>query len=560
MLKVVTAKEMQELDRRATAEYGIPSLLLMENAGAETAREMRAAFPALSRERVVVLCGRGNNGGDGFVVARHLRARGTSVEAFLLARREELRGDARINLEILEKLGAAPAEITAASDLGALKERIASADVVVDALLGTGARGPTVGLFAEAIESVNRAGRPVVAVDIPSGLVADSSEAAGPVIQATLTVTFALPKRCLLLYPAAGYAGSVRVADIGIPRELCRDPKLTLGLLEAADAASAFPPRDPASHKGTFGHVLVVAGSVGKTGAAALCALAAQRAGAGLVTLAVPESLNDILEVKLTEVMTAPLPETAARTVASDALKPLLALAEGKSAIAIGPGLTTHPSTRQLVCDLLTSLGLPMVVDADGINALEGRAGLLARAAGPVILTPHPGELSRLLGMERAEVLAQRIALAPQVAADHHVTLVLKMARSLIAGPEGSVAIVPTGNPGMATGGTGDVLTGLIAGLLARGVPPGPAAHAGTYVHGLAGDIAAARVGQEAMLAGDLLDCLPEAIRQVKTGKCVRQFGGSGVRLFAEPDGTAEQPTPLRSAVRGGDSRTAERS
>ncbi|HSB77584.1 MAG TPA: NAD(P)H-hydrate dehydratase [Candidatus Methylomirabilis sp.] len=523
MLKVVTAKEMRELDRRATAEYGIPSLLLMENAGAETAREMRAAFPSLSTQRVAVLCGRGNNGGDGFVVARHLLGRGTPVETFLLARREEVRGDARVNLEILEKLGAAPTEITATSGLGALKERIVSADMVVDALLGTGTRGPVDGLLAEAIQSVNRAGRPVVAVDIPSGLMADFPETAGPVIRASLTVTFALPKRCLVLYPAAGSVGSLRVADIGIPRQLCRDPKLRLGLLEAADAAVAFPPRDPASHKGTFGHVLVIAGSVGKTGAASLCALAAQRAGAGLVTLAVPESLNDILEVKLTEVMTVPLPETEARTVASDALKPVLALAEGKSAVAIGPGLTTHPSTRQLVCDLLTTLRLPLVVDADGINALEGRAELLARAAGPVILTPHPGELSRLLGLERAEVLARRLALAPQVAADQHVTLVLKMARSLIAGPEGEIAIVPTGNPGMATGGTGDVLTGLIAGLLARGVPSGPAAQAGAYVHGLAGDIAAARLGQEAMLAGDLLDCLPEAIRQVKAGVRLEQ-------------------------------------
>ncbi|HYL80374.1 MAG TPA: NAD(P)H-hydrate epimerase, partial [Candidatus Acidoferrum sp.] len=253
MLAIVTAKEMQELDRRATAEYGIPSLLLMEHAGAETAREMRAAFPAISDGRVLVLCGRGNNGGDGFVVARHLLSCGIRVETYLLARRDEVKGDARINLEILEKLGAAPREITSAADLGAIQERIVSADVVVDALLGTGARGPVDGLFAQAIEIVNRAGRPVVAVDIPSGLIADSPEPAGPAIRAALTVTFALPKACLLLYPAAAYAGSVRVADIGIPHALSRDPKLAVGLLEAADVATAFPPRDPASHKGTFG-------------------------------------------------------------------------------------------------------------------------------------------------------------------------------------------------------------------------------------------------------------------------------------------------------------------
>src|SRR5574341_1052000 len=475
MIKVVTATEMQELDRRASAEYGIPSLLLMENAGTETVREMLAAFPDLPRMRVAIVCGRGNNGGDGFVVARHLLNRGASVDTFLLARREEVKGDARVNLEVLAKMGAAPREITSTEDVSAVAAQIRSAGVVVDALLGTGTQGAAKGLYVQAIELMNRAGRPVVAVDIPSGLLADDPEPPGPAVRATLTVTFALPKPCLLLYPGAAHAGAVRIGDIGMPAALRHDPELRLGLLEAGDVAAAFPRRDPAAHKGTFGHVLVIAGSVGKTGAAALAGQGAQRVGAGLVTLAVPESLNDILEVKLTEVMTAPLPETRERTVAGEALKPLLALAEGKSAVAIGPGLGTHPSTGQLVCDLLTAIRLPMVVDADGINALEGRAEVLTRAAGPAILTPHPGELSRLLGMGRADLLRRRMSVAQEVAAGRHVTLVLKMARTIVAGPGGEVAIGPTGNPGMATGGTGDVLTGLIAGLLARGVPPGPA-------------------------------------------------------------------------------------
>jgi NAD(P)H-hydrate epimerase len=516
MLKIVTAREMQELDRRASAEYGIPSLLLMENAGAETVREMAAFFPRLPQSRVVILCGRGNNGGDGFVVARHLLNRGVEVRTFLLARRDDIKGDARINLEILEKMGATPKEITDGGGIQAMAEAAAAADIVVDALLGTGTQGPARGLFADAIEVVNREGHPVVAVDLPSGLIADECDPPGPVLHATLTVTFALPKRCLYLYPAAGYAGTVRVVHIGIPSFLCRDPKIPLGLLEVADIAHAFPRRDPAAHKGTFGHVLVIAGSVGKTGAAALAAAAAQRVGAGLVTLAIPQSLNDIMEVKLTEVMTAPVAETEARTIAHEALPGLLALVEGKSAVAIGPGLSINPSTQRLVRELLPLLKVPVVLDADGLNALAGEGETLRAMGAPVILTPHPGELSRLLGIPRDEVLRRRIPLTQEIAGRFKVTLMLKMARTIIAFPTGDAVVVPTGNPGMASGGTGDVLTGILAGLLGQGVAPDLSAQAGAFLHGLAGDLAAERLGQEAMLAGDLLEELPAAIRRVK--------------------------------------------
>jgi NAD(P)H-hydrate epimerase len=358
----------------------------------------------------------------------------------------------------------------------------------------------------------------VVAVDIPSGLGADCAEAAGPAVRATLTVTFAAPKRSLILFPAAAHAGRVRVVDIGIPRTLVVGGAMGVGLLETADVQGAFPARDPAAHKGSFGHVLVVAGSVGKTGAAALAALGAQRIGAGLVTLAAPASLNDILEVKLTEVMTVPVPETEARTVDLAALEPLLRLAEGKDAVAIGPGLGTHPATQALVRELVTRLRLPVVLDADGLNALAGATECLRDAAGPLVLTPHPGECARLLGVSVATLLAERIPVVQKTAVEWHLSLVLKMARTLVGDPAGGVAIVPTGNPGMATGGTGDILTGVIAGLIAQGVAPPLAARAGAYVHGLAGDLAAGRLGPEAMLAGDLLDALPEAIGQVKSG------------------------------------------
>ncbi len=515
MIPVVTAKQMQSLDRRAVAECGIPSLLLIEIAGAETTRELLAAFPQFPTPQVVVLCGRGNNGGDGFVVARRLLARGCPVRTILLARREEVQGDARVNLEILERMGAALVFATAA-ELPAVREALASADLVVDAMLGTGARGTARGLIAEAIGLVNRAGRPVVAVDIPSGLEADLPEAPGPAVRADLTVTFALPKPCLLLYPAAASAGRVRVTDIGIPRTLVAGAGVRLHLLETADVRAAFPPRDPAAHKGTFGHVLVLAGSVGKTGAAALCGLAAQRAGAGLVTLGTPRSVHDILEVKLTEVMTDPLPETEERTLALEGLDHILRLAEGKAAVAIGPGIGTHPSTQELVRRLVTSVAAPVILDADGITAFAGQPDLLARAAGSVVLTPHPGELSRLLSVGRDELLARRVIVVPETAGRLKVTLVLKTARTLIADPDGQAAIVPTGNPGLASGGTGDVLTGLIAGLAAQGLPPGLAARAGAFLHGLAGDLAAREIGAEAMIASDVLAALPEAIRQVK--------------------------------------------
>jgi NAD(P)H-hydrate epimerase len=276
--------------------------------------------------------------------------------------------------------------------------------------------------------------------------------------------------------------------------------------------------------------VLVVAGSVGKTGAAVLAALAAQRSGAGLVTLAAPASLNPILEMKLTEVMTEPLPETDEHTIGLDALEPLLRLAEGKTAVAIGPGLGTHPATQQLVRALLARLRLPMVVDADGLNALAGEPESLGRAAGPLVLTPHPGEYARLLGVPRSEMLADRIRLVRETATCFRLTLVLKTARTLVADSHGMLAVVPTGNPGMATGGTGDVLTGLIAGLIAQGIGPAESARAGAYLHGLAGDLAAGRLGQEAMLAGDLLESFPEAIRRVKGSGATGEIADQAIR------------------------------
>jgi len=517
MIGVVTAGQMKELDRRATEEYGIPSLLLMEHAGLQAVLEMERSFPRLRDLRVVVVCGKGNNGGDGLVVARHLFHRGVSVEAVLLATRDEVRGDARTNMEIAARLGIPISEVTTGEAMRTLGEAIGRADLIVDAMLGTGAAGVARGLFVEAIDLVNRARKPVVALDLPSGVSSDEATIPGPSVAATLTVTFGLPKRALILYPAASRAGRVVVADIGLPRQLLGDPALDVSLLEGGDVGVVFPAREPDAHKGTYGHVLVVAGSPGKTGAAAMCAVSALRAGAGLVTLALPQSLNELMEAKLTEVMTEPLPETSQRTLGLGALDRIQHLLEGKRALAIGPGLSTHPETVELVRELIGTVRVPAVVDADAINALATKPDILRSAAAPVILTPHPGELARLLGATRQEVVGDRIGIAQRVATGFGVWLVLKGARTVIAGPDGRVTINMTGNPGMATGGTGDVLTGLIAGLVAQRVEPSMAARAGVYLHGLAGDLAAAAVGQEAMLASDLMAHIPEAIRRLKT-------------------------------------------
>ena len=518
-MKVATASQMRELDRRATEEFGIPSLLLMENAGLQAVLEMDRSFPRLNTSRVAIACGKGNNGGDGLVVARHLFDRGTAVEVFLLAKKSEVKGDARTNLEIVKRLKIPIHEVTTSHDLQAIREAVGNADLIVDALLGTGTTGAAKGLLAEAIDLLNQAGRPIVALDIPSGLSSDEGGIPGPSVNATLTITFGLPKRGLVLFPAASRAGRVAIVDIGLPRQLLSDASLEVSLLEPKEAAGALPPREPDAHKGTYGHVLVLAGSPGKTGAAAMCALSALRIGAGLVTLGLPESLNDMMEAKLTEVMTEPLPETRERTVALAAWGKILTLMEGKRALAIGPGLSTHPETSELVRELVSTVRVPMVVDADGINALAPKLETLAKAAAPLILTPHPGELSRLLGISREEVAQNRIPIAQKVATSFRVHLVLKGGRTLVVDPDGRVAINMTGNPGMATGGTGDVLTGLIAGLLAQGVNPGLAARAGVYLHGLAGDLAAEAVGQEAMLASDLMAQVPDAIRRLKAGE-----------------------------------------
>lgn len=509
MVPVFTAAEMRALDARAIAELGIPGPRLMEAAGAGAARLIAARFAPIRGRRVLILCGKGNNGGDGFVVARHLRARGARVTVLLAGRRADVKGDAARALGGWRgRLGeiASPERITTATS--ALNE----AEVVVDALLGTGLEGPARGLMAALIEAINESGKPVVTLDLPSGINADRPEMAGPAVRAALTATFAGLKPALLLHPGAACAGEVRVIPIGIP-----EPEVGRGiatfLLEEADIRPNFPPRRRDAHKGSYGHLLVVAGSVGKTGAAALAGRAALRSGAGLVTIATPASQQPIVAVLGMETMTEPLPETAAQSLSLEGKARILDLAARTDAVALGPGISLDPETQSLVRELVREVPRPMVVDADGLTALAGGLEVLAGAAGPRLLTPHPGEMARMLGVGVAEVQADRIEVVRAFCARHRVWLVLKGAGSIVGAPDGRLFINPTGNPGMATGGSGDVLTGMAGAFLARGLGPLHALQSAVYLHGLAGDLGALRWGEEGLIAGDIIEAIPEALR-----------------------------------------------
>jgi ADP-dependent NAD(P)H-hydrate dehydratase / NAD(P)H-hydrate epimerase len=517
-MKVVTAQQMQALDRKAIEEYGIPGIVLMENAGRGAARAIREAFPDLPDRTVAVLAGKGNNGGDGFVIARDLLNDGIAVEVFLLADPEDLRGDAAVNGRVYFKMGGKFTSLTSVEAFERLKPGLGRFSLFVDAIFGTGLSSEIRGLPKEVIDEVNRLGKPVVAIDVPSGLDASSGRPLGATVRADFTLTFGLPKTGLLTPPGTDYAGEVRVIDISLPRPLVEREPITIHLVEAGEIRGLLsPPRPRNAHKGDFGHLLVLAGSPGKTGAACLTCEAALRMGAGLVTLGIPESLNPILEAKLTEAMTEPLPETGGKTLGLAAYDRILALCEGKRAVVIGPGLGTTEETRTLVLRLLKAIDLPVVLDADGLTALASAPDGFSSLENPrLVLTPHPGEMARLLGITAGAVQADRIGLATGFARDRRVHLVLKGYRTLTVTPEGEVYINPTGNPGMATGGTGDVLTGMIGSLLCQGIDVADGVRAAVYLHGLAGDQAAAEMGERSLVAGDLIRSLPPVLQSLR--------------------------------------------
>ena len=515
MQPVFTAEQMRALDRRAIDELGIASAALMENAGRGAADATLAALPGWGLRarglRVAIVCGKGGNGGDGFVVARRLRRSGARPDVYVAAPPEEIAGDAAQKYREMRRAGVAAREV---EDAGIVAPALARADVVIDALLGTGARGTPSPLMASLIAAINASGRPTVALDIPSGLPADGEPPAGPVVRASLTATFAGLKLGLVVGPGVDLAGRVVVVDIGVPAtELAGEVRTFL--LERSDVAPLFPPRPRDSHKGSYGHLLVVAGSVGKTGAAALCARAAMRAGTGLVTVATAASAQPVVASLIVEAMSEALPETEARTVALKARDAVTELGTARDAVAIGPGLGLEQETRRLARELVRELPRPMAVDADALTALVDHLGDLHGAAGARYLTPHPGEMARMCGVSIADVQRDRVGVVRAFAVQHGVHVCLKGSRSVVASPDGRVLVNPTGNPGMASGGTGDVLTGVLGGLLARGLPAEQVLGAAVYLHGLAGDVAAERVGEEALIASDVIEALGEAFRRL---------------------------------------------
>jgi NAD(P)H-hydrate epimerase len=514
-MRVLNTEQMREADRRTIEDIGLPSIVLMENAGRQTVAAMEAAFDTLGTSRVAVLCGRGNNGGDGFVVARTLAQRGVEALVFLLGSVADVKNDARVNLEVLGRIGMTVIEITNAQEWELHFSEVSECDVIVDALVGTGFRGRLTGLFETVVADVNELGVPIVAIDLPSGLSADSAELPGEAVEASMTVTLAAPKIPLVFPPADSRAGDLVIADIGIPAPILDDLEGPhLELLTRERMQGILPGRAAESHKGDFGRVLIVAGSVGKTGAAHLAALGALRSGAGLVTVATPRSALPILASMGAEYMTVPLEETPAGTVDFSALDRVLELQA--DVIAAGPGLGQDPGTVAFVHGLLERTGVPLVLDADALNAFGGDPDrLLGRDGVDVVITPHPGEMARLLNGTVEAVQHDRLAHAREFAAAHKVHVVLKGHRTVIAGPDGRSFVNLTGNPGMATGGTGDLLTGMIAAWFAQLLDAEAACKLSVYLHGSAGDLAESDHGQTALIASDIAARLGDAMLEL---------------------------------------------
>ena len=529
-MKALTAAEMREVDRLTTERFDVSGLALMETAGKSVAEVFLEQYTHRNTEppgRVCVLCGKGNNGGDGFVVARHLREEAEHIDVYLFAQPEELRGEAAKNFERWQDPGGRVTLIQSEAEWEQAWPQIAAAEVIFDALLGTGIRGAASGLVAQAIEDLNRlsqnatAAHPawIVAVDTPSGLPSDGEAAAGPVVRAHLTVTFTAPKIGQLISPDAGCCGQLVVRSIGSPAALVEEIGKARVRWAGLDEFAGLPlVRAAEAHKGSYGHVLLVAGSVGKTGAAVLAGQAALRGGAGLVTLATPEPALATIAAAQAEYMTEALPSTASGSIAAEAihLGRFAAALQGKTVLAIGPGVSTHPETQEFVRSAVAHTDLPIVLDADGLNAFAGHVDLLPkRKSAHLVLTPHPGEMARLLGISSAQVQENRVQTALEAARQWNAHVVLKGFHTVLASPEGEVLINTTGNAGLAKGGSGDVLTGLLAAVVGQfGTRDFLRVLAlGVYLHGLAAELLSQQSDASGILAGEVAHAIPFARR-----------------------------------------------
>ena len=510
-MRILNAQQMREADRRSIQDIGIASLVLMENAGRQVVAAVESLYPDLADRSIAIVCGKGNNGGDGFVAARTLQQRGFDVSVFVIGRVNEIKGDARINLEILGRIGQPVVEVADETAWELHGAEIAGHDLIIDAMFGIGLSAPLTGFYETVVADINEAGVPVVAIDIPSGMSADTCDLIGDCVEAAVTVTLGAPKLPLVLPPAEMKSGEVVIADIGIPAELIdqlEGPRIELLTRERMRAL--LQPRAPDAHKGDFGRVLVVAGSMGKAGAGQ----GAMRAGAGLVTVASPQSCQPTVAAHAAEYMTEGLEETAEGTVQHSSIDAVLGI--DADVIVAGPGLGRGEGVTQFVRALLDKHEGPLVLDADALNAFESEpAALVGREGRDLIITPHPGEMARLVGCTVEDLQTDRIGIATDFARRHKLYVVLKGYRTLVVTPDEKVFVNPTGSPGMATGGTGDVLAGMLAGFLAQLLDAEAACTLAVYVHGSAGELADADSGEVSMTAGDLVDHIGDAILEV---------------------------------------------
>lgn len=510
----LTPCQMKKIDEYTINEIGIPGSVLMENAALAVVNEIVKDFASIKGKDICVVAGRGNNGGDAFAIARHLFNKGAVVTNILLAEKGAVLGDACVNLEILDKMKVNTIEVKDISNLKELKAILEKAEVIVDGIFGTGLRRDIDGLDKELVNLINSMKKPVIAIDIPSGVNGETGEIAGVCIKAYKTVTFAFPKVGHFIHPGCDYTGELVIADISIPQNTLNNIEIDHFAIDEEYVAKLIPKRRPDSNKGSFGKILVVTGSVGMTGAGCLAGGAALRTGAGLVYLAVPASLISIYETNLLEAVKIPLDDIGG-IISGNSEAELKKQFENMDVIAVGPGLSTGGGVGQVVAGIVKGSTKPLVIDADAINALVKDVSVLKRKSVPLVITPHPGEMARLMGTSVEEIQKNRIKTARDFSKNFEVITVLKGSRTIVASPDGRVYINTTGNSGMATGGTGDVLTGVIASFIGQGLEPLEAAVAGVYIHGLSGDIATASTGEHGLTAGDLVEKLPLAIKKL---------------------------------------------
>jgi NAD(P)H-hydrate epimerase len=529
-MRLATASDIRRMDDRAEKEFGLTRLLLMENAGYSVVLAMERVLGSVEGKRVAIFCGKGGNGGDGMCAARHLVSHGASVVVGLAGKRTDLSAEPAAMCGILDRMGLGPREVVGDADLPWVQAAASASDIVIDALLGVGSRPPASGIYDPVVQIINASGKPVVSIDIPTGIDADTGAVPGNAISAVLTVALGLPKRGLVLYPGTMRVGKLVTADLTLPIALLNDPAITSDILLQEEVAELLPVRHPQAHKHSVGRALIVAGSRAMPGASALASEAALIGGAGMVYLASPGSVAGV--GRRAEVISRPQAETPSGNLSEAALDDILRVAKEMHGVGIGPGMGMEETTRRLVLKVIESVECPIVVDADGLNALAGTGGKIAPSRHGRILTPHSGEMSRLLGATAESVDADRLEAARRASAQYGSIVILKGARPVVAEPGGRLFIVPTGNPGMATAGSGDVLTGILAALLAQRVPPLSAALLGAYVHGLAGDMARDALTDISMTASDIKAFIPSAFRRIS--------GASG------QTGSGEGKIPLR--------------